>query len=55
LGFDKSFGNSSGFHAPGEYPFVPYVWANVMDESANTIARTASKPMKRFRILQFPP
>jgi hypothetical protein len=25
FGFEISFGNSSGFHAPGEYPGVPYV------------------------------
>ena len=35
LGWETAGGNSSGFHAPGAYALVPYVWANVTDEETS--------------------
>src|ERR1051326_2604094 len=51
LALAKSFGNSSGGHAPGAYPFVPYVCPNAIPEYANSPTKTATADKKCFRVL----
>src|SRR3984893_4064245 len=52
LEFERPLGSSSGFHAPGEYPFVPYVCAKVTHEHPRSTNRTATEGINRFRILK---